>query len=486
MGLFFTLLYMLTAYLGPETLFGSLADYHVGVIIVILALFSSILSVQGSSAGRISQSYSLLMMCIAVFLSFVFNRLYGLAPLALLAFVPNAVIFYLIVLNCKSKLHLQIIIFTLVFVCLFTLTRGYIALRTNDLYSPYLVTQANDADDLITRLRGRSFINDPNDFAQLMVSLIPCVFFFWKTKKPLRNTIIVILPVAALVFAMFLTHSRGAVVALLAITVFAARRKIGTVPSIVGGGLLFIITSAIGWSGGREMSVGAGSDRMEAWSTGLQLIRTHPLFGVGFGRFAEHNDITAHNTIVVCAAELGVFGLFSWVMFVLPTFRDMVIASKLRDNTLALVEEDNDTSFPEHLQRRLVTATPLRYLSTNLDLAVAAGPGFSQPQTPSTPLHLTTIESEPISREEVGRLASILTVSLLGYLVAGWFLSRAYIMTLFLYVGIAEVIYSIALNRGFVPPRMRTLRLLKVTAYTSVGLLALVYIMLRIQRMMPH
>ena len=59
-------------------------------------------------------------------------------------------------------------------------------------------------------------------------------------------------------------------------------------------------------------------------------------------------------------------------------------------------------------------------------------------------------------------------------------------MTLFLYVGIAEVIYSIALNRGFVPPRMRTLRLLKVTAYTSVGLLALVYIMLRIQRMMPH
>ena len=225
---------------------------------------------------------------------------------------------------------------------------------------------------------------------------------------------------------------------------------------------------------------------MEAWSTGLQLIRTHPLFGVGFGRFAEHNDITAHNTIVVCAAELGVFGLFSWVMFVLPTFRDMVIASKLRDNTLALVEEDNDTSFPEHLQRRLVTATPLRHLSTNLDLAVAAGPGFSQPQTPSTPLHLTTIESEPISREEVGRLASILTVSLLGYLVAGWFLSRAYIMTLFLYVGIAEVIYSIALNRGFVPPRMRTLRLLKVTAYTSVGLLALVYIMLRIQRMMPH
>ena len=484
MGLFFTLLYILTAYLGPQTLFGSLADYHVGVIIAIFAVVSSILSVQGSGVARISQSYSLLMMCVAVFLSFIFNRLFGLAPGALLAFIPNALTFYLIVLNCKKKVHLELIILTLLFACIFTLVRGSLALRADDLTNPYLLSQGNDAGDMIIRIRGMSFINDPNDYAQLMVSLIPCLFFFWKKKSNFRNSIVVILPAAALVYAMFLTHSRGAIVALLAVIVFAGRRKVGTVFSAVGGGLLFILSMAAGWTGGREISVGAGSDRLEAWSTGLQLIRSHPFFGVGFARFSEYNDITAHNTIVVCAAELGFFGLFFWVMYVLPTFHDMVVASKLPGN--AFPQPEVETPFPAHLHRNLATVAPLQRVPANLDLAVAAGPGIPRTPAASTPYYATEEAQETMSEKELGRLAGIMTVSLLGYLVAGWFLSRAYVMTLFIYVGIAEVIYSMALNRHLVPSRMATLRLLRVSALTSVGLIAMVYVMLRVERLMPH
>ncbi len=487
MGLFFTLLYIISAYLGPQTLFGSLADYHVAVIIAVLALVSSILSIQGSGIAGISQSFSLFMMSVAVFLSFIFNGLFGLAPGALLAFVPNAFIFYLIILNCKKKWHLQAIILALLFCCLFTLARGYLALNANDMTSPYLLAQGNDAGDLIIRIRGLSFINDPNDFAQLMVSLIPCLFFFWKKKSAFRNIIFVLLPVSALIYAMFLTHSRGAIVALLAVIVFAGRRKVGTITSAIGGGLLFIVATAIGWTGGRDISVEAGSDRLEAWSAGLQLIRSHPLFGVGFERFSEHNDITAHNTIVVCAAELGFFGLFFWVMYVLPTFRDTAVASKLPGDAFEQPEVE-DTPFPAHLQRRLTPApaAALQHAPVHLEFAMADAAASPQTQTTPAPYYMGEDTSDALPAEEIGRLASIMTVSLLGYFVAGWFLSRAYVMTLFIYVGIAEVIYSMALSRGLVPPRMKILRLVKTAAYTSVGLIALVYIMLRLQRMMPH
>ena len=55
--------------------------------------------------------------------------------------------------------------------------------------------------------------------------------------------------------------------------------------SIVAGLILFIGLSVAGFSGGRDVSVESGDDRMDAWAAGLEMIRAHPFKGVGFGRF---------------------------------------------------------------------------------------------------------------------------------------------------------------------------------------------------------
>ena len=39
-------------------------------------------------------------------------------------------------------------------------------------------------------------VNDPNDFAQLLATLIPLMFIFWQPKRLPRNLIRVIIPVA--------------------------------------------------------------------------------------------------------------------------------------------------------------------------------------------------------------------------------------------------------------------------------------------------
>ena len=64
-----------------------------------------------------------------------------------------------------------------------------------------------------------------------------------------------------------------------------------------------------------------GADRLELWSSGINLIKTHPFFGVGLGNFADEVGITAHNSVVVCAAEIGLVGFYAWVLLLFSTFR---------------------------------------------------------------------------------------------------------------------------------------------------------------------
>jgi hypothetical protein len=307
-----------------------------------------------------------------------------------------------------------------------------------DLEGSYLLAQRSDAGEWFYRIRGQDFINDPNDFAQLIVCVIPLMFIFWRPKKMFKNTAFVLLPVCALLFGAFLTHSRGSVLAILAMTVVAARRRIGTLPSVLLAVGLFAAASVLNYTGGRGISVGSGSGRMDLWSAGLQLLISHPLFGVGFNRMPDFAGQTAHNTVVVCAAELGLIGLYFWSLFLFPTVRDA-----------------------------LAVASPMM-VSEGMSIV---------PEKELFPQAIRSIES--VDKAEVNRLGRLVVLSLTGFLVAAWFLSRAYIMTLFLLGGIAEVVFEMALQRGMISPRLPPARVLRYAVGMTLSLPVLVYVVLR-------
>jgi hypothetical protein len=299
----------------------------------------------------------------------------------------------------------------------------------------------NDAGESFYRLRGLGLINDPNDFGQVIVCLIPLLFIFWRTKTILRNIVFVVLPVCALLFGMYLTHSRGALLALMAIMIVTARRRTGTLPALLIAGGVFVAAMSLNFTGGRDISANAGSDRTALWSAGLQMLKSHPLFGVGLGNFIDNCNgcgLTAHNSLVICAAELGMFGLFFWCLFLFSSVRDaLIIASP------AKVSE----------------AEPI--LSEN---------GL---------LPLATRKIEVVDKAEVNRLGRLLVLSFTGFLVAGWFLSRSYVMTFFLLGGMVEVVYEMALQRGMIAPRLRMGRVLPYSGGLAVLLVLLMYILLR-------
>ena len=120
---------------------------------------------------------------------------------------------------------------------------------------PYLLAMKSDQGELFYRIRGLGLINDPNDFGQLLVCVTPLMFIFWRAKKMILNIAFVILPVCVLLIGVYLTHSRGALLALMAMAIVAARRRIGTVPALVLAG------GAVCWSHGPELYRRAGHFR---------------------------------------------------------------------------------------------------------------------------------------------------------------------------------------------------------------------------------
>jgi hypothetical protein len=453
MGFFLTLLYLVTAYLGPATIFGPLAEARIGLILAGLLLLLSLPTLTGSLIWKTPQSLALIGLAFATFLSLLVTGWASGAVQVMLDFIPNAFAYFLVCLHCNSKKKLQFLIFMMLFVCLFDIAQGYNDLEhqptvvtsgdPDPVGTPYLLPQSNGPGDWFYRIRGQDFINDPNDFAQLIACTAPLVFIFWRPKKLLRNVAFVIIPVSVLLFGAFLTHSRGGMLAIFATALVASRRRIGTLPALLVTGGLFVAASALNFTGGRDISADSGAERMDLWGQGLQLLKSHPVFGVGFGKMPDYTGLTAHNSIVVCAAELGLFGLFFWSLFLFPTVRDaLVIASPKKVSDRDPIES------------------------------------IAEPEKTYYSQAITKIEL--VDKAEINRLGSLVVLSLTGFLVAGWFLSRAFTMTLFLLGGIAEVVFEMALERGMVVSRMSFSRVLRYTAGFTIALLVLTYVVLRV------
>jgi hypothetical protein len=480
MGLFFTLFYIFAAFLGPQILFGDLAQYHIEVIIVLLALVFSMPSLQDSELLSIPQTYGIIGLTIAVVFSIVFNGWLGGGPTVLIAFIPNVIVFFLVLLNCKTKTQLQILISVLLAAILFTIYRGYAAEKAGNVVSLYVITMKNSTGEDFYRIRGVNFLNDPNDLAQVIVGLIPCVFIFWFKGRRFRNLLFVYLPVAALLYGMYLTHSRGGMIALMAAAVVAGRRKLGITRSVVLGVLLFVALSFAGFSGGRDVSAESGADRMEAWGAGLMMIRIHPLFGVGINRFTDFHEITAHNTVVLCAAELGLTGLFFWMLCFVPVIRDTYVASggaKPKKSDETKIGWGN-RSFSPKRGGAIADSEQVATASVPALAAARVSTTFTA-RTLADPLGL----ADTMPDAEVHRMASLMLISFAGFLTAGWFLARAYTLSLFLNAGIAAVIYQMARRRGIAPPPIPMLRAAKLAAITGVIAIAVVWISIRLNNL---
>jgi putative inorganic carbon (hco3(-)) transporter len=182
-----------------------------------------------------------------------------------------------------------------------------------------------------TRIQYVGIFNDPNDLGLLFIMALPMAMFlasrggmlglrrlFWWTGSGL------------LLYGIFLTSSRGALLALIAVLgVWVWRRRGLFMAGILGvgalGGIMMLPSRMGDIDAGEESAAG----RVDAWYSGFEMFTAHPLFGIGPGNFADNNfNLTAHNSFVLVLAETGFFGYAIWLAFVCYGF--MMTSAVLR------------------------------------------------------------------------------------------------------------------------------------------------------------
>lgn len=175
------------------------------------------------------------------------------------------------------------------------------------------------------RMRSFGFLSDPNDFAQMLVATLPLLVVFYRQRAFFRNLFAVGIPAAAMVFSIYLTHSRGALLGLASLTFFGVKRKLGTVTTSLLVVVAMMGAMAADFTGGRAYTANEESagGRVDAWSEGMVMLRSSPIWGVGYNRFQEHHTHTAHNSFVLCFAELGVWGYFLWLGMIVLVFKQL-------------------------------------------------------------------------------------------------------------------------------------------------------------------
>jgi putative inorganic carbon (HCO3(-)) transporter len=244
------------------------------------------------------------------------------------------------------------------------------------------------------RIQYVGIFNDPNDLGLLFVAVLPMALYLAMHGAFLRR-VFWFAGAALLLYGVYLTNSRGALLAVLMIGgVYVLYRR-----GIVTAGIL----SAIGLAGMKMLSSrmqeldadeSSAAGRVDAWYEGLHMFLSQPLFGVGAGNFTDHNNLTAHNSLVLVLAETGFVGFILWLAFVGYCFWMMVAV--------------------------------VRYTPVAIEGSAAGASGW------------------PAEKE----LALTLLLSLCGMFTAAFFLSRSYTVVLYLVMALV-VGYYVGVRQRF-------------------------------------
>jgi O-antigen ligase len=449
MGFVLTILFIIVTIISPEQFGKAWANYHALTYLAGITAFASLPSLAAYRYWKSSvQTFLLLGLVVAIGLSQIANGWLGGVLDSWRTFLPSASVFFFIVVNVTTVRRLKIITLVIVGSCMGVAIEalcGFYAGYGGDIFVLHnnIYNSADEAIGQLLRIRGAGFLSDPNDLAQILLIALPLIFIAWRQGRMFTNCLLVLVPSALLLWTTFLTHSRGGLIALAAVALIAARKKLGTSASTILAAVFIFGMLALDFTGGRGISAADGADRLGAWANGLEMFEHAPLFGIGFGNFTDFNEITAHNSFVLCLAELGILGSTLWLALLVTTTIGL-------NRRIGAQNKQNATGFFD-----LLRLFEMSYINN-------AGTLAGEPVAWEGTMFLkSTFARETLSDGELRAMAGASSVrndttadaappavvpqhwvvamrlALVSFMASSWFLSRSYTTTMYLVLGLA-------------------------------------------------
>jgi len=431
MGWFFTTFYLVLNHMSLQ-IAPELAPYHPQLWIGLLALIGSLVTMmQYSYPFRAQQNILILGLFAAILLSEAVHGWLGEMAMAASIYGTSFAAFFFCVANNRRLTQLRLLVILLTLVGLYMSVNGLLAYHWGiaaevfiDRWPP--IGDGDSVGPVIERIRGMGLLRDPNDLSQFLLVCLSFTWLAWRRRSFFRNFLLVVLPTGIMLYAIYRTQSRGALIGLATLVFIPLRRRMGTLAAGIAGGVLVVAILASGFLAQRQGSLSSSDEsalgRIIAWRNGIAMVKSEPLFGVGFGHFSDRNEeegnLTAHNSFVLCLAELGLVGYFLWLSLILCTLFDL------------------------------------------------QGIANSIPRDPPS--------------AALQRWATAVRMALTVFMVTSWFLSRSYIITLYVLIGMAVSLGRIARSTTGRDYETKPGRWFPVTCYTVVGTIGLIICMVRL------
>ena len=196
------------------------------------------------------------------------------------------------------------------------------------------------------------------------------------------------------------------------------------------------------------------------------MFKSAPLFGVGFGKFADIADLTAHNSFVLCLAELGFVGSTFWVALLVTTMMGLngiIKAREKRQTEPACAEKDMPRNKRITFLRPVHSPVKSRAVTSIATSAI---------------MDIPTGDEDALQSQVPTEWIAAMRLAVVSFIATGWFLSRTYQSTMYLIVGLATA--TITLNRYGDEPSAR-IRWLPYTVALEVVVIIFIYLVVRLR-----
>lgn len=455
---FYLLIYIVVLYLRPQ----EYIDFFIGKPVVPVTLIMATLLWMVGEKKRFDapQHHLMIGLTASIFISVLLTGWLTGALTALTDFLPTLLLFYIVSTSTTSLKRLQGLAIVMTAVCVIIALHG-----VGQIDDEFGVgwTGAEMIDGRITYL---GFLNDPNDLSMAFLMVLPLTLYvaqvgrFWLLRLSAYASMAVIL------YGVFLCNSRGSLLGIAAMLFAYAVRRFGLLRSTVVAPMLLVPLLLLAPSRVSEMSADeeSAAGRWDAWFEGFAMLKSRPLFGVGKGLFADHNGLTAHNSFVLSFAETGLVGYFFWFsILALTTLMLMRLLAAIEPGTLPVGNFGNSSTSDGTVLPWTADVAPGQ--SNHLDMPMnapdrqqlqVADELFPPPSNEANSNVLAAVNGEKLSWTEMQIAARMLMYSLIGTMVAAFFLSRTFVVFLYVLFGLIVAMFQMARVRW---PEMAPVRL---------------------------
>jgi len=286
---------------------------------------------KGSTSGfvRMPQGGLMVGFFASILMSHIAHTYFGGLTDSFSRFLPTFILFFLLLNGINTERKFKVAVWLIILLIVILVPQGIYQLEHGYGWAGQRITRQFEPDgSFIYRINWIGIFNDPNDLALLFVVAVGFVlaFLFGRTRFFLRVFSLGIL--GSLFYGIYLCNSRGGLVALMTTAYFYFIKRTN---KLFWGGLIgALVAFALFAAGPSRMALlnveeESAYNRLDLWYEGVLMMKSNPIFGVGYRMFMEELPQTAHNSFILAGAELGILGLFFWMALIWCSVKGLLI-----------------------------------------------------------------------------------------------------------------------------------------------------------------